>query len=97
MAFEAIKYLIDNTAVEERIAIGRTPPVKNVYADNDLAQQALDLVLNASGCQLYYDQYLSSAMAEVHKDNLQAMIGLEISPEEYNNIMETSAAEMAGE
>lgn len=95
-AFEFIKYLIDDTAVAERIKTGRIPPVKGVTADNPLSQQMLDIVVNASSVQLWYDQYLSSAMGEIHKDNLQALIGLQITPEKYNSIMEENAKKLAG-
>lgn len=87
-AFKAIQFMIDETAVEKRIAAGRLPPVKSCKAGDPLSQQILDTILKAPSIQLWYDQYLPPEQGEVHKDALQAMIGLEITPEEYNARME---------
>lgn len=87
-AFKLIQYLIDDTAVEKRIEAGRLPPVKACKAGDPLSQQVLDVISKASNIQLWYDQYLPSQPAEVHKDALQALIGLEITPAEYNARME---------
>lgn len=91
MSFELIKYLIDDTAVQQRIDAGKLPPTKNAYAANPLNKQILELMLKAPHIQLWYDQYLPSAMAELHKDQLQALIALEITPEEYDSAMENGA------
>jgi len=90
-AFELIKYLIDDTAVQKRIDAGRLPPTKNAVAANPMNIQILDLLLKAPHIQLWYDQYLPSAIAELHKDQLQALIALDITPEEYNAEMEKGA------
>lgn len=88
MAFEAIKYLIDETAVQKRIDAGRLPPTKNATAGNPLNEEILKLVSQAPSIQLWYDQYLPSEAAEVHKDSMQALVGLSITPEEYNQAMQ---------
>lgn len=85
--FEFIKYIIDETAVEKRINVGRIPPTKNATAENELNTALLGLLNKAQNIQLWYDQYLPSAAAEVHKDSLQALIGLSMTPEEYNKAM----------
>lgn len=87
MCFEFIKYLIDDTAVEQRIAAGRIPPTKNAVAENAINEELLGLLQNAKHIQLWYDQYLNSDAAEIHKDSLQALVGLSITPEEYNKAM----------
>lgn len=87
MAFEAIKYIIDEIAVEKRIEAGRIPPTKNATAGNPLNTELLELLKKAKSIQLWYDQYLPPAAAEIHKDTLQALIGLSITPEEYNKAM----------
>jgi raffinose/stachyose/melibiose transport system substrate-binding protein len=87
-AFKAIQYLIDDTAVSKRIEAGRLPPVKACTADNPLSQAVLDTISKATNIQLWYDQFLPSKAAEVHKDALQALVGLEITPAEYNSRME---------
>jgi raffinose/stachyose/melibiose transport system substrate-binding protein len=38
--------------------------------------------------QLWYDQYMSSKMAEVHKDTCQALFGLTMTPEEVCKAMQ---------
>jgi raffinose/stachyose/melibiose transport system substrate-binding protein len=38
----------------------------------------------AAGVQLWYDQYLPSEVAEVHKDTCQELFGLTKTPEEAN-------------
>lgn len=87
MCFEAIKYLIDDTAVEQRIAAGRIPPTKNAVANDPINEELLKLLQNAQHIQLWYDQYLPSDAAEIHKDSLQALVGLSMTPEEYNQAM----------
>lgn len=87
MSFELIKYLIDETAVEQRIAAGRIPPTKNATAENDINTELLGLLQKAQHIQLWYDQYLLSDAAEIHKDSLQALVGLSMTPEEYNKAM----------
>lgn len=87
MCFEAIKYLIDDAAVEKRIEAGRIPPTKNATAENEINTEILGLLQNAKSIQLWYDQYLPSDAAEIHKDSLQALTGLSMTPEEYNKTM----------
>lgn len=91
MAFEMIKYLIDDVAVEKRIEAGRLPPTKNTHAEEPLNVEVLELLNKAPSIQLWYDQYLPSAAAEVHKDSLQALFGFDITPEEYNAQMIAAA------
>jgi raffinose/stachyose/melibiose transport system substrate-binding protein len=93
-AFEFIKYIIDDKAVKARIEAGRLPPTKNAYAGNDLNTAFLELIKKAQHIQLWYDQYLPSDMAEIHKDSLQALIGLDITPQAYNKIMEENAVKL---
>jgi raffinose/stachyose/melibiose transport system substrate-binding protein len=87
-SFDLIRHLIDETAVDARIAAGRLPPTKNARAGNALNQVVLSMLQKAPTIQLWYDQYLPSAPAEVHKDQLQALVGLSITPEQYNTAME---------
>jgi len=95
-AFEVIRFLIDETAVEKRIEAGRLPPTRNARAGDPLNAQALELMLNAPNIQLWYDQYLPTALAEIHLNELQALVGLIITPEEYNRRMEAGAVAHIG-
>lgn len=92
ICFEAIKYLIDDTAVEQRIAAGRIPPTKNAVAENEINTELLTLLQKAKNIQLWYDQYLPSDAAEIHKDSLQALVGLSMTPEEYNKAMQDAVS-----
>lgn len=94
--FEFLKYMIDDTAVQKRIEVGRVPPTKNATAGNELNKVVLDMLQKAPSIQLWYDQYLPSDMAEIHKDQLQALVGLSITPEEYNAAMEAAAVTSLG-
>lgn len=87
ICFEAIKYLIDDTAVQKRVAAGRIPPTKNATAENEISEELMKLLQEAKSIQLWYDQYLPSDAAEIHKDSLQALVGLSMTPEEYNKAM----------
>ena len=91
-AFKAITYIIDETAVEFRCSAGRIPPTKNATVENDINAALLELLQAAPNIQLWYDQYLPSDAAEIHKDNLQALIGLSISVDEYNKAMMDAVA-----
>ncbi|GHT77108.1 sugar-binding protein [Spirochaetia bacterium] len=95
-AFELIKYLIDEPAVKSRIGVGRVPPTKNASAGNPLNATVLSMLQKAPTIQLWYDQYLPSAMGEIHKDQLQALVGLSITPEQYNAAMEQAAQTYLG-
>lgn len=87
ICFEAIKYLIDDTAVQKRVAAGRIPPTKNATTVNEISEELMKLLQEAKSIQLWYDQYLPSDAAEIHKDSLQALVGLSMTPEEYNKAM----------
>ena len=54
------------------------------------------IVENAGSVQLWYDQYLPPELGEVHKDTMQALFGLEITPEEAAARQEQAAKEYFG-
>ncbi|MEM6431335.1 MAG: extracellular solute-binding protein, partial [Deinococcota bacterium] len=83
-AFEMITYFIDDTSVDIRVESGRIPPVRGVSSklENPLMQDIMAMVENAASVQLWYDQYLPPELGEVHKDTMQALFGLDITPEE---------------
>jgi raffinose/stachyose/melibiose transport system substrate-binding protein len=65
---------------------GKIPPVKNIadLVTDPVTKDILDACLNASSTQLWYDQYLPPAVAEVHKDTSQELFGLTMTPQEAN-------------
>jgi len=91
-AFKAITYMIDDTAVAKRIEAGRIPPIKGVKVSDPLLQDVLTAVEKAPSVQLWYDQYLSPEMGQLHKDTSQAIFGLTKTPEQVNKEMEAAMA-----
>ena len=75
-----MQYMIDDTSVALRAKAGRVPPVKGFKTDDPVLQQILQLVEQAPAVQLWYDQYLPPAVAEVHKDTSQALFALSMTP-----------------
>lgn len=88
MAFEFLKTCLDQPGVDYRVSIGKIPPVKAVKVEDPNLQLVLDIVGKAASVQLWYDQYMSSKMAEVHKDTCQALFGLTMTPEEVCKAMQ---------
>lgn len=88
MAFEFLKTCMDEDGIQERLAVGKLPPVKDIKVDNPNLQIILDMVSKASSVQLWYDQYMNTVMSEKHKDTCQALFGLSMTPEEVNEAMQ---------
>lgn len=95
-AFKLIQYLIDDKAVAERGAAGRIPPVKGFKTSDPALQEIIDLIGKAKDVQLWYDQYLPPELGEVHKDTMQALFGLQITPEQAAKTQEEAAVKYFG-
>jgi len=91
-AFRVLQYLIDDESVKLRAETGGHPPVKGFKSQDPLVQKVIDLVENAPYHQLWYDQYLPTELGEVHKNTCQALLGLEMTPEEVNKEMDEAVA-----
>lgn len=87
-AFKLLQSLLDEEAQVERKSFGKIVPLKNFEAEDELTQEILDTVNAAAGIQLWYDQYLPSEVAEVHKSTSQEIFGNLITPEEANKEMQ---------
>lgn len=87
-AFKLITYLIDDAAVEKRMAAGKIPPLKGVTGELPIHKDILTCVEKAPAVQLWYDQYLSPELGELHKDTSQALFALSKTPEEVNEEMQ---------
>lgn len=83
-AFKLIQSLLDDEALVERNAQGRIIPLKSFTSDNEVTNEVLASLNSSSGVQLWYDQYLPSEVAEVHKDTSQEIFGLTMTPEDAN-------------
>ena len=63
---------------------GYVPPVKNAasYVSDPMMKKIAETFEAAGHVQVYYDQFMSPAMGEKHKDLVQSLFGLTITPEE---------------
>src|SRR4030042_1999103 len=63
---------------------GYVPPVKNSanFVTDPFLKKVAKTFEDAKHVQLYYDQFLSPEMAEVHKDVVQALFGLSMTPKD---------------
>jgi raffinose/stachyose/melibiose transport system substrate-binding protein len=93
-AFKAITYMLDETALKERIEAGRIPPLKETKVSDPQLQAVLDSVQKAPYVQLWYDQYLPPELSDLHKSTSQAIFGLSKTPEQVNKEMEAKAKEV---
>lgn len=59
-------------------------------------QRIIDLIGNAQSVQLWYDQYLPPELGEVHKDTMQALFGMEVTPEQAATQHEEAAVKFFG-
>jgi raffinose/stachyose/melibiose transport system substrate-binding protein len=80
-AFELITYLLDDQAVQPRIAGGRVPPLKNIRLSDPISQQVVDVLGKAPDLQFWYDQSLNPAVTQIHLQTSQELFGLSITPE----------------
>jgi raffinose/stachyose/melibiose transport system substrate-binding protein len=97
LAFEFIKYITDDTTNALRVEHGKIPPVKGVALEDPRQQELVDMIENAASVQLWYDQYLPPELGEVHKDTMQALFGLELTPEEAAAAQEEATANFFGQ
>lgn len=93
-AYGLIKSFVDEQAVAERLSDKRIPPVKGLKIDDPNLQRVLKLVADAPTVQLWYDQELPPQLGELHKDTVQALFGLSMTPEEAAKKMETLAEQV---
>ena len=94
--FEFIKTQVMNEAwINAMVTNGYVPPVKNASElVEDPALKKIAASFGAAGSvQVYYDQFMPPAMGEVHKDAVQALIGLEMTPEDVAKAHEKALLE----
>ena len=89
-AFELIRYLIDDTAVQQRVQIGEIPPVKNVKLTDPLVLKCFRYVLKAPNVQFWYDQFLPPRLANRYLTLNRSLFG-GADPEKTARAMEASA------
>jgi raffinose/stachyose/melibiose transport system substrate-binding protein len=79
-AFDLITRLIDDEGTAFALTDGRIPPVKGVRLSDPILAQLFEFVQAAPDIQLWYDQSLSPAVADVHKITSQEIFGGTLSP-----------------
>ncbi len=78
-------YIEDPLWIEQSVASGLVPPVKmaaNYVANDEMLSGIAAEFSKANSVQLYYDQFFPPELGEVHKDIVQKIFGLTITPEE---------------
>lgn len=94
-AFEVTTNYYTDDAIKLGVDSGKIPPVKNVaeMVIDPVTKTILTAASDASATQLWYDQYLPPAVAEVHKDTCQELFGLTMTPEEANAKLQAAMQE----
>jgi len=85
---EAMKFLTDaiggKAYIDSLAGAGYVPPVKgaSTMTTDPLMKKVAQAFEAAGHVQVYYDQFLPPAMGELHKDLVQALFGLSMTPQE---------------
>lgn len=83
-AFECASYYASDEAQKVMVENGKIPPTKNSESlvSDPISKKVLEAANNASSTQLWWDQYLTPEVAQVHLDTCQELFGLTMTPEE---------------
>jgi raffinose/stachyose/melibiose transport system substrate-binding protein len=89
-AFKALTYLLDDTAINERVAMNIIPPLKGIESrlTDEKSIQMMRIANKASSVQLWYDQYMAPVMAELHKTTCQELFAGTKTPEQVDAEMQ---------
>lgn len=98
-AFECASYYASDGAKDLMVEVGKIPPTKDAadLITDGVTKQILDAATEASSVQLWYDQYLPPAVAQVHLDTCQELFGMTITPEEADKKFEEAMEEYLAE
>ncbi|WP_152657705.1 ABC transporter substrate-binding protein [Oceanobacillus sp. CFH 90083] len=98
IATEFVKFLTTPEAAQEYAdETGSVTALKGISPEGELEEQFAEVILNSTSIQSPYDQALPPELAELHKDTLQSIYGLSMTPEEAAKQMEEKAKEILGE
>ena len=80
----ATQYFNDDTWNQEKVDTLTIPSIEGYEdaLDDPNMTTVAEVFFNASNVQLWYDQYLPASVTEVHKDCMNALFGLESTPQE---------------
>ena len=83
-AFECATKFSDDEVVNLMIEQGQIPPLKGIESrvTEPISKMIIEAANKASSTQLWYDQYLPPAVAQVHLDTCQEIFGLTMTSEE---------------
>ena len=99
-AFKMASYYSTEDFMNLSIEWGNLPPLKAAYSDELPWQDIIAILNEASGVQLWWDQYLPSSVADVHKSASQKCFDCSATPteiaEEQQAAMDEYLAENAG-
>jgi raffinose/stachyose/melibiose transport system substrate-binding protein len=90
-AFKLIQSMTDDISAQARLDDKRIIPVKGLKTSDPFLNRIMKMVAEATNVQLWYDQELPPKLAEVHKDTVQALFGLSLTPEAAAKQMEDAA------
>lgn len=93
-----LKYFSTDIDLNTRLANegGLLVAVKGVKVEDPKLQKAIDIQMNSSYMQNYYDQALPTELGQLSLDNMQALYGKSMTPEESAKSMEAKAKELLG-
>lgn len=95
LAIELVKELTSiETAQEATDKGGKIPAVVGVDIQDEFIQAVNDLMAEANNMQTFYDQTLPPELGELHKDTTQAIFGMDMTPEEAADAMESKAQKL---
>ena len=100
-AFKALTYYSTDEFMDMTVELGNLPPLKAATSDELPWQDVLEILNSATSVQLWWDQYLPSAVADVHKSASQKCFDCSATPteiaEEQQAAMDEWLAENAAE
>ncbi|MDO5539605.1 MAG: extracellular solute-binding protein [Eubacteriales bacterium] len=99
-AFKVAAYYSSEGFRELTQSLGNIPPLQAATSEEAVNQDLITILGEASGVQLWWDQYLPSAVADVHKTATQKLFDCSETPEavaqEQQDAMDEYLAENAG-
>lgn len=82
-AIKLVKFMSVDQTFQQAIADGGAMGAKlNLDANTPILEQTMQQIADASFLQNFIDQTLTAELAEKHKDTCQALIGMQMTPEE---------------
>jgi raffinose/stachyose/melibiose transport system substrate-binding protein len=88
LAYEAITYLVDDTATNRLITVGYLPPMNTYIPESEIDQEIMEAANNAPTAQLCFDQYLPYQAADVYRTSIHDLFGLLTTPEQVNKAIQ---------